>query len=188
MKKHLWISGVLLVVIAIAGGTALTHQTQTASAATISVTHNSITQSQINSFAPLGLEINTSANVTPDSRILSESEALKSTDTLLTQFHGVSRNIQYLLMSRRLGSGFEPVNPALTQGDPHFQNTNNEFRNIPCYLVTINGVNIPAASSGTPGGKQLNPAPAHQLQAIIDATNGQILMIFAIHPDQNPVH
>ena len=152
-----------------------------ASGSVENTTFNQLTAAQIDSFKPLGLEISTGLSTESATYSSAAVSALNATNTLMKQFNGTSRNIQYAVISRKYGpnrSAYAPVDPALTKGDPHF--TNNLFHSIPCYLITINGVDIPSASSPVGGSGALD---AQSLQVIVDATNDNILLSFAIHPD-----
>jgi hypothetical protein len=149
------------------------------------ITHNSISPQSQNAFSTLGLESSSLGNAPSSSstQFLSEDRALKSTDTLLQEFHGTSRNIQFMSLSRHDRNDYQLLSANQSNGDPNI--VNDKFHNVPVYFVTINGVNI--QSSSAPGAtKQTAPLPATQLNAVVDATNGSILLIYCVHQDQAP--
>lgn len=150
------------------------------------VSHRLLTAAELNFFKPLGLQIAPlSQSVT-----LPEATALAQTDSLMKMLHGTSRNLQLVSASRGFGNhSWTTINPKDTQNDPHV--INGQFHNIPCYLITISGVNIPGSHGVAPVPgiklKQAPALPAKQIQVLIDATNGKALMVFAVHQDPAPI-
>ena len=153
---------------------------------TKSVTHNAPTSRESKSFKWAGLTITPlNANSTDAHGIISESQALQQTDVVTEQFSGSSRNIELVKVSRyydAAGKHAVVYTDKQTGDDKKF--VNGKFENIPCYLVTIKGVNIPSVG-GMPIGNESGPATVvpnkNTLVVVIDATTGANLLMYAIY-------
>jgi hypothetical protein len=113
------------------------------------VTHHSLTDRDLQIFKWLAIEVTPLNPNSPEAQgIISEQQALFNTDILMQQFGGASRNIQLVNVSRFLDEAHTKPTTYTdnqTNRDPHFKN--GQFKDIPCYLITINGVDI-----ASPGG------------------------------------
>lgn len=197
MKAKYWISGaiaasVLAVTTSVVfansasskqvGGDVMNLPTNSTTIST-TVTHTPLTGKELNSLGWAGLHITPLNTNSSDAQgILTESEAIQTTDILMQQFGGTDRTVQLVKTSRLHSDGTAPVyTSAQTGNDPHF--IDGRFKNIPCYLVVIHGVNVPSAGGAPlPNGQQPIIVPdKNTLVVLVDATTGANLLMYAIN-------
>lgn len=155
---------------------------------TAAITSNAITKTQMKNIEPMGVQMMDkgssaprvsnaalrSINNSPNPTFISPRTAA---NRLLSDFMGSSTNVRFVVASRSNGNnGYESFNSNITSGDPHFKDTHNKFKNIPCYFVTVSGVKG-IVSAGPRGAA---PIVHTSVSALIDATNGKPLLIYSV--------
>jgi hypothetical protein len=117
-----------------------------------------------NSFTVNGIQVRL-IKASKEDTFVSENAVLKIAKQTTKSDKGTNWNINLVNLSQKFGSSYVHLGPAVTQGDPHFQQTAGNFENVPCYVITINGV-PPSADM-----------PKHSIEVlVIDATNGKKLL------------
>jgi hypothetical protein len=141
------------------------------------VTHHQITKLANRSLKGDGVEI-TQLESTIGDHFISENAVLRVTNPIMKLYKGTSRNIVLVNTSRRSATSYVRMTTAEATGDPHIQNSNGNWLNIPCYIVTIDGGMI-VASAGPALNPQMPTGP-NVVVVVVDATSGQVLMDYQL--------
>lgn len=184
-KLMLTISGAIVAVsglyISISG---LHHS---ASADAMQFSQHPLTSTTISSFAPLGLKLKPVASDMTSlngSHLITPVEALSNTHEFMHDFKGKTRNVVLMSVSEHVGTGadssYATVSSARSKDDPNLTLHGDKWKDIPCYIVTIEGATNTIPPLGTAKAPEADAVGPSTVQVVEDATNGNVLEVFQI--------
>jgi hypothetical protein len=165
----------------------ITSSSNNTKASTPSLTSNAVSTYEIQKIGPLGVGMKDEGALPPglqkatDTTTSTNSQYVSPeivANKINQMFHGSSINVRFVMASRSHGNNnYDTLGSNVTNGDPNFVTSNNKFHNIPCYFITISGVQG-LTSNGPRGGG--TPIVHTTVNAIFDAVNGQPLLIYSV--------